>query len=631
MIRLLDKMTKVQRAVAGLFLAIVLVLAVNIFSNVVFKPFQLDLTEGKLFTVSQATENVIATVDEPVTLRLYFTKALGEGNPDHARHFIRVRELLERYVDRADGKLRLELFDAEPFSESEDRAMAFGLSGVPFNEAGDLGYFGLVGTNSTDDVELIRYFSPDREQFLEYDLTKVVYRLTNPRKKIVGLISSLAIGGAGAVPFSDAPQWPVIDRIREFFEIRPLPSYIEKIPDDIDVLMIIHPRRFDQAALYAVDQFVLRGGRALVFVDSVVESSGRLGTGVAGAVRSNFDKILNSWGLSLVPDRVAGDIDAARRVRVRHEGRIAVVDYVAWLTLGRQNFDPSDVVVGGVDTLSVGTPGVLQSFGSKGMNVRPLIATGPRAMMLNARQFLQQPDVVGLFRDFKPENRRLTLAARVMGKAKSAFPSGPPKEAPESAGADGHIAEAKEPINAIVVGDVDMLHDQFWADIDTQDGRQILTPNANNVDFVINALDNLTGSGALIELRGRAQTTRPFDLIQDIRQRSEQQFRQKEQALQQRLAQSRAEMEALIQKEAAGGGAAFSAQQAAQIDAFRKEMLSVRRELRDVQHALRVDLERLDSWLKFLNIALIPILLIVGVALAAILRRRRAAKSATHA
>ncbi len=618
-----------RRAYLTFGLAVILLLSVNVFSNVVFKSMQLDLTEEQLFTLSEGTKSILGAIDEPITLQLYFTKALGEGNPDHSRYFTRVRELLERYTEVAAGKLRLDLFDAAPFSESEDRAVTYGLTGVPFNEAGDLGYFGIVGTNSTDDIQAIPYFSLERENFLEYDLTKLIHRLANPNKKVIGLISSFSIGGAGTVPNRDAPRWPAIDQIREFFDVQALPVYVDKIPDEIDALVIIHPRGIDPYALYAIDQFVLRGGRVLLFVDSLFESGPKLGPGFTGAGRSQFDRLLNGWGVSLVPHAVAGDMGTARRVRIRHEGRIAVVDYVAWLTLSSANFDTQDVVTSDIKTINVGTAGILEPLGTKGITVTPLISTSPRAMPVEARRLSANANLVELFRTFKPQNKPLMLASRSTGQIKTVFPKGPPaakeksKDGADTATTREHLTESKSPINVIVVADVDMLHDEFWADIREDQGRNTLVPNANNVDFVINALDNLTGSDALIGLRGRANSTRPFFYIQDLRREAERKFRQKERQLQQRLAQVRGEMETLAEQKLSEGKVGTSEAEKTKINEVRREMVSVRKELRQDQRALRRDLDHLDGLVKFLNIAAIPLILVIGVIAAASYRRRR--------
>jgi len=615
-----------QQALVGLVLALVLLLATVIFSNVMFKSVKFDLTENKLFTVSDATRGMLKSIEEPIVLRLYFTKVLGEGNPTHARHFELVRDLLERYVELSDGRLHLEQYDAAPFSQAEDRAVVFGLDGLPFNQAGDLGYFGLVGTNSTDDVEIIRYFAPDRQAFLEYDLTKLIYRLANPKRKVVGLISSLSIGGAGAVPFAEEVKWPAIAQIREFFEIRPLPSYIEAIPPDIDVLLIIHPLKFDPLALYAIDQFVMRGGRALVFVDSVVETAVQSGGSPAFGVRSQFDPLLNTWGLSLLPDKVAGDLEAARRVRVRHEGRIALVDYVAWLNLTAANANPRDVVTADIKALNMGTAGILRETGGAEALVTPLLQTGMKSMALDARNFRGRPEPIELFRNFRPENKRLLLAARVTGITRSAFPGGPPKPAKDNkqpAPKMPHLARAAVPINIIVVSDVDMIHHSFWSDQDQSAQGGAVRPTADNVAFIVNALDNLTGSSALTSLRSRGETSRPFHLVEQMRQEAEQKFRRKERELQKRLDGVRDKIAAIEQKERPDAGSILSPGERAEIEGYRRQIVSVRRELRDVQSALRTDLDRLDTLLKFLNIAAIPLLLAIGAIGATIYRRTR--------
>ena len=206
-----------SRALIGLGLAIVLFFAVNIFSNTVFKSLQLDLTADKLFTLSDGTKRVLASLDEPVDIRLFFSRALGERSPDNARYHNRVRELLLQYAELADGKVRLTFENPEPFSSSEDRAVAFGLEGIPVNEAGDQGFFGLAATNSTDDQVIIPFFATERETFLEYDLTKMVQRLVNPTQKTVGLLSTIPIAGGYVPEFGTTQRWPVVERIMEFF------------------------------------------------------------------------------------------------------------------------------------------------------------------------------------------------------------------------------------------------------------------------------------------------------------------------------------------------------------------------------------------------------------------------------
>ncbi len=633
---------------AGLALAAVLLLAVNVFAGTVFRGWRLDLTEDRLYTISDGTREVLKGLEEPITLRLYFSEILGRTSPPHAAYYARVRELLEQYADLADGMIRLEIHRPEPFSDDEDRAVAFGLQGIPVNSAGDLGYFGLAGTNSTDGEAVIPFFSPEREPFLEYDLTKLVYTLANPEKKVVGVISTLPVDGGMPSPMGPAMgmqrPWVVMDQIREFFEVRTLGRDVESIPDDVDVLMLVHPRDLAPRTLYAIDQFVLGGGKALVFLDANAETAALSGpAGMALAGRSEIDDLLAAWGARLVKDKVAGDLDAARRVNAGTQGRAVIADYVAWLTLGRDRFDPKDVVTADIDRLTFATPGILEKVDGATTEFRPLVTTGPRAMAIDAGKVRFSPDVVALYRAFVPGGEPLTLAARLSGPAKTAYPDGPPRddgdedgkadgdgsdEADAEKAADAALAaaglkESKGPINVLVVADADMLYDKFW--VRTQDffGQRILVPDADNGAFVVNALDNLSGSSALIQLRGRGRSDRPFTFVDNIRREAERRYRDKEQALLDQLKELQDKLDQVSKGGGEAGAALLTPEERKAIETFRTQMLAVRRELREVQRALRRDIERVDGWFKFLNIAAVPLVIAAAAGGVALYRRRR--------
>ncbi|NQU60305.1 MAG: Gldg family protein [Rhodospirillales bacterium] len=622
---------RTKLAFGGLALAVVLFFAVNIFSNSAFQGWRLDLTEGRLFTLSKGTLNVLSDIEEPVTLRLYYSKKLGESSPRHATLFGRVRELLERYVDLSKAKVQLELYNPEPFSDAEDKAVADGLKGIPLNNAGELGYFGLAGVNSTDDQAVIPFFTTEREAFLEYDMTKVVHTLANPERKVVGVMSPLPVdGGVAMPPRTPAPPWAVMDQIREFFDVQALPTSLRQIPDDIDILLLIHPKGFDDFTLYAIDQFVLGGGRVLAFVDANAEVDVPPDGRMTSLPVSDFNKILKTWGLQLVANKVAADLDSARRVNVRVGGKLSVVDYVVWLGLSKKNFDAKDAVTGDISVINMASAGILEKTGDAKTEIQPLITTGPRAMGIGAEKIMRSPDVVGLFRDFKSENKPLTLAARIKGTIKTAFPDGPPKDKDgTSVGVPPkHLGQSARPANLIVVADVDMLYDRFWVETRNLLGQRLLVPNANNADFVVNSLDNLGGSDALIGLRGRQESSRPFQLVLDIRQGAERQFRTKEQALQTKLEDVRAKLNNLIQRRGDKSDVVLTPEDSAAIAGFRREMSKVRRDLRQVQLELRKDLDRLDGFLKFVNIALVPLLLGFATVMATLIgRARRRAKT----
>ena len=626
-------------AVLSLVLATVLFVSINITSNNFFRALQVDLTEGNLFTLSGETSKVLTEIDEPVTMRLYFSKVMGEQSPVHLTYFDRVRELLEQYVKLANGKLRLQVFNPEPFSDDEDSAVSFGLSGLPINQQGDLGYFGLAGTNSTDDNEVIPFLTPERETFLEYDLTKMVKALATPEKQTVGVMSTLLVNGGYIPNQGQRPRWSVIDQINEFFSIQPVPVDTKEIFEEVGTLMVIHPKRFPLSTLYAIDQFVMKGGRVMVFVDPNAEVDGP-GGGMRPNEHSDFERIFKKWGVQLRKDKVAGDLGTARRVNVRQGDRLAVADYVAWLALRPGNFDRKNAVMGDLQVVNVASAGILDPIEGAKTTVTPLMRTGMRSMEIEATKVRLRPDVVGLFREFKPSGQPFTIAASITGKVKSAFPDGPPspvkgsndeetkknQEAFEKAQKD-HLTESLSDIHAIVVADVDMLHETLWAERQDMMGKPLLVPFANNADFVVNSLEHLMGGASLAELRGRSISNRPFHLVRDIRQDAERQYRQKEQELQKKLEDVRGKLNRLIrrevQAEAQGGEVILKPEEKKAIDNFRREMISIRKELRGVQFDLRKDIDNLDAWLKFINIAAIPLLLGLGTLVFAVGRRLR--------
>ena len=340
-------------AVIGVGLAAVLFLAVNLAVNLSLRSAQVDLTERGLYTLSDGTRKVLTSLKEPITLRLYFTRALGEAYPGHQAYANRVRELLERYVNISGGKIRLEVKNPEAFSEVEDEAVTFGLQGLPYAQSGDLGYFGLAGTNSVDGKAVIPYFTTEREPFLEYDLTKMVYSLATLDRPIVGMVARLPVEGGFMMGQRPVPAWAVISQIRELFDVRTMPAEFNSVPKEVGMLMLVHPKNLSDETLYAIDQFVMRGGRVLAFIDPNAETE--MPSPQAPAGPSDIDRLLKSWGVTFLKDKVVGDLQSARRVNVRHEGQITQVDYVAWNSLDQRNLDTTDAVVADIRGINVGS------------------------------------------------------------------------------------------------------------------------------------------------------------------------------------------------------------------------------------------------------------------------------------
>ena len=628
---------------SGLAVAVVMFFTVNVLSHVAFRSARVDLTEQQLYTLTEGSRNILQGLDEPVTLRVYLSKKLAVELPGIQGYTNRVLELVQEYEQAAAGNLILHVIDPEPFSEEEDRAMGYGLRGVPLDAGNTQFYFGLVGTNATDDQELIPFFQQSREEFLEYDLTKLVYRLGNPKQKVVGLLSTLPLDGGPQMPFAQAPggsaPWMIMDSIRELMEVKVLDKAVAEIPEAVDVLMVVHPKQLGEPTLYAIDQFVLRGGRAVVFVDPHSEADRVLPNpqnpmGMQAPRNSDLGRVFDAWGIELVDEKVVGDLPLAKKVNFQKQSRMMVADYPVWIDLTPRQLNAEDVVTAKLPNLTMASAGVLRKKEGSATEWTPLVETDDQAMQIEAARLRMMPDVEGLLRDYRPEGEPLTLAARLTGKVKTAFPDGKPEavdaDPSGNPGADKaskqppHLAESADPINVIVVADTDMLQDRFWVQVQNFLGQRIGIPTSANNDFVTNALDNLTGSHDLISVRNRGSFSRPFTLVRAIQQEAEMQFRQKEQVLQQRLKETERKIQELQSTKEDQTTVILSTEQEAALDGFRQELVATRKELRNVQHELQKNIESLENVVKFLNIGFMPLVIAVGgVVFSAYTMRRR--------
>lgn len=620
-------------AVLAVAVAAVLLVAVNLIANTSLVGVRYDATQGAAYSLSDQVKPVFTGIEEPITVRIYYSTVLGEASPRHAAYYQRVRDLLTQYAALAGGKLKIEYFNPEPFSDTEDRAVGFGLQAVPLGQSGEVGYFGLAATNSTDDQKTIPFFNLERENFLEYDLTKLIYSLSKPNQPKIGMLSSLPLeGGMSQGQFGmggqPTPPWAIMEGIKDLFEVTNLEATLEEIPKDISILMLAQPENLSESAQYAIDQFIMRGGKALVFVDPNAESANPMGGMQGGGSLEGINKLLAAYGVSVPAGKIAADLDAATRVNTQSGGRPIVSDYVAWMNLPKSSLDENDAITGDLTQVFFATAGVIDTVEGAGTTVTPLIKTGPKSMRVDADKVMGLPDVVALFRDFKPADKSENLAVRITGTAKSAFPAGAPKK-PEAAdnvkAAADHLAQSTQPIQVVVVADADMLSERFWAQESNFMGQRVLVPNADNPSFVINALENLTGSPALSSLRGRGAQSRPFLLVEDIRQQAELNFRAKEQELLTRLEDLQKKIGDIELKQQGQGEteALLSDEDTKTIENYRGEIIATRGELREVQRALRQDIEALEGGIKFLNIAGVPIVFGLVLIVLAVVRHNR--------
>ena len=637
-----------RRAVA--ITALVCIALMLVSANIVITRFfsaRLDLTAEHLYTLSPGTVHTLAQIDEPITLRFYYSNRLGDEVPAYGVYAQRVRELLEQYVAAAHGKLRLEIFNPQPFSDVEDQAVAFGLQAVPLDSEGDQVYFGLAATNSTDDQQVIAFFSPERERFLEYDLTKLIHSLAFPKKTVVGLISSLPLEGDMAAMMQGRPSQPmaVIEQLQQLDKIEPLSASLDAIPTDVDVLMLVHPQNLPPKTLFAIDQFVLRGGKALVFVDPHSELQAAQASQMnppGSPTASNLAPLFKSWGFQMLPGVVAGDRRDAQRVSVPIPGHgEEPLDYIAWLDLHSRNLNRNDMITADLSHLTMASAGIIEPLPGAKTTIEPLIVTSPNSTKIPVDKLEGLPDVAGLLADFRSDDKRYILAAKVTGMVQTAYPDGPPQPAesakstttkPETAKPGGAkpaaatwLKQSAHPIDVVVVADTDLLDDRLWVRSQDFFGQRVIAPIANNGDFVANAIDVLAGGEDLVGLRSRGTAARPFEVVDRIQREAQTHYSAEERALQQKLKATEAKLADLTGKDQTDTPATLSPEQTKAIEQFRGDMVQTRRQLRDVQAALRSNIQELKDGLEFLDIALIPIIVaVVAIVVGAIrLKRRR--------
>lgn len=626
----------------GLVAAFAAFFGFNILVNQGLRDTRIDLTEARLYTLSDGTRNVLKAIPEPVTLRLFFSDKLAGNAPQLKQYGTRVRELLERYAALSGGKLRLEVIDPEPFTEAEDRAVQAGLQGAQL-PGGSL-YFGLVGSNTLDQQQVIPFFQAEKEQFLEYDLTKLVYALSNPAKPTIGIMGALPLefgpGGMMAAMRGQSQPYLILEQIKQFFDVKMIDaSKPEEINDKLGALVLAHPKDLSPQAQYAVDQYVLKGGRLIVFADPFSETMSAMPNPMTGQPMPGGDQssllpeLFKAWGVEVEAGKFVADLNLAQRVQTGRQGAAAVVDYVPWLAIPAENLSHADVVTADLTQINAASMGSIRKIDGATTTLTPLITSSNQAMLMDVGELQGDPNPQALAEKFKPTGETYVVAARISGSAKTAFPNGAPavekkdgdKPAAAPPSASGvQVVDSAKPINVLLVADADLLDDRFWVRTQQMMGQSMYVPIAANADFLVNAIDNMSGSGDLIGLRSRGKSQRPFELIDNMRRVADQQFLARQRALEQKLETTQKQLADLQSKAQEQSNALLSAEQEAAISTFRDQLLETRRELRGVQRELNRDIEALQVLVKFINIGLMPLVAaIVAIGLAIVWRQRR--------
>ncbi len=658
----------------GLVALAVLVLLATVVIQMAFRGARVDLTEDHLYTLSQGTRNLMQDLQEPVTLKLFYSRKATEGIPQLRNYANRVEELLGEYAQASGGKVTLEVIDPEPFSEQEDEAAGYGLQAVPLSMGNKEVYFGLValsgGAKKGEKVavaetqtdipmtdkgrqEIIGFFHPDKERFLEYDISNLIYSVGQKTRPKVAVISGVPVnGGYDYMAQRPGQSWMSITQLEQLYDVQYLGNTVKTIPDDVGLLVLILPDEVSDDTLYAIDQYVLKGGHALVFLDPYAEESAQGGGMMGGgsAPRSAYlETLLGAWGVEMVPERFVADEDHALAVGGR-SGR--PVRHLGILGLGEDSFDSDDVVTANLKTVNFASAGAIKLKDNALVTMEPLIQSGINSALLDSAQLAMLYDPKVLYKDYQPAGEHYVLAARITGNVKTAFPDGRPQpkaealddentpldvisepiaedqslpaetavseeeeeevvegESDEAAKETPQVMTSRKPVNLILVADTDVLSNRLWVQVNNFFGQQMATPFANNGDMVVNMVDNLIGNADLISIRSRGQYSRPFTRVDALEREAQASFMNKEEALTQRLQETENKLLELQAGKQGQDAMILSDDQQKELARFQQEKLKIRKELRDVQHQLNQDIESLGTRLKLINIFAVPLLL----------------------
>jgi ABC-type uncharacterized transport system involved in gliding motility auxiliary subunit len=612
---------------------IIALFALLIAANFIISAFnaRADLTEGNVYTLSPGTKAILAKLEAPVRIRFYYTQG-SNAVPVGLKTFAqRVEDLLAEFKAASNGKVVIERFNPEPDSDAEDSAALDNVEGQMTN-TGEKFYLGL-SISQLDKKEAIPVLSPDRERLLEYDITRAIATVSATKKAVVGVMSSLPVLGRPLNPISKqqpTEPWVIGSELKRLFDVRKVETDAKKIDDDIQVLLVIHPRNVMEDTEYAIDQFVLRGGKLIVFADPYAyfdqqpDMQNPFGGSAAG--QSALYNLFKAWGYELTMNQVVADLTYASGAGPRLLPTL--------LSLPAEALNQDDVVMSQVGTLLVPFAGWYKGKPPDGLTQTVLAHSSKNSM--GADLIIATLSGEPSTRGFQPSGEELTLAMRLSGKFKSAFPNGRPEpmlrpgeKKPEPPKDEKHLREAAADNQVVLVSDVDMLSDGAAVEVQEVFGQKLVVPRNGNLAFVQGLVEQFSGDQNLMGLRSRASFTRPLTVIRTMEAQAQQQYLGKIKQLEDNLNQTQEKLQELQKgKPGASTSTILTAEQQAEIDNFRKKTIETRAELKEVRKNLRLETDRLEFWTKVVNIGLVPLLVAVTGLTLAYTKRRRAIAAA---
>lgn len=598
-------MTAIQKPLS-IALAVLLFFVFNAFNHLVFKDARLDLTEGQLYTLSEGSLSLVQGIEEPVQLYFFFSEAASRDLTPIRTYADRVESMLEEFALASNGMLFVERIDPAPFSEAEDEAAAFGLQAVPVSATGDALYFGLAGSDALDNVETIPFFQPDREMFLEYEISQLIDRLARPKREVVGLISTLPVTNqVNPQTFQPEPGWQSILSLEDTVTLESIDVSAGEIPEGLAALVLIHPKSLSDQMKTALVRYLASGGKVIAFLDPLAEMDRAAASPMMPSLPSGQASSLNwltrALGVQMREAEVLGDPQLALSVSTPSG---APTRHLAILGLGNAQLNSESIVTAQLDSLNFASAGFFD-IDSPTVAVETLIESSEFANGIAASQlqFLQNPE--DLMQSFSQGSEARPIAVRLSGPTTL------------ETGLEGDAPVEVSNLDLILVSDTDVLSDRLWVQVQNFFGQQVATAFADNGSLLTNLVDYFTGSQDLISVRSRGRFTRPFEVVQSLRREAETQYLASAEQLQLELNETERQLADLESQQESDGVLRLSDEQEAALVRFQDEKLRIRKALRDVRHRLDQDIDQLGGQLKLLNIVVLPILLTLMLAMAA--------------
>jgi ABC-type uncharacterized transport system involved in gliding motility auxiliary subunit len=626
--------------VAAVIAVLVILIAVNVLGN--FLKFRGDLTENKLYTLSPGTRKILDKLDTPVEIRFYYSKD-NSSMPVPLRTYAQeVEDLLSEYQQAGHGKIQIVKLDPKPDSDAEDSARLDGIQAQTTSLNGDRIYLGLA-VSCLDAKTPIPFLSPDRETLLEYDISRAISSVVNPKKAVIGVMSALPVLGR-ATPMMmmqrqrGSDPWIFIQELKQNYTVREVPLTAEKIDDDISALLVAYPKGITEAAQFAIDQFMLRGGKMVALLDpfSLVDSqfSGQEGMMGGESFSANLDKLLKAWGLEFTSSKIVADPNLATRIQRQNS---TVESDMTVLSIAGDTINKSDPLGASTTDLLLPFAGAFTGTPAAGLKEEVLVSSSPQAGLVDANMTMMGSDAVRKL--YKPGNTALPIAVRLTGKFKTAFPNGKPAAAPNPTPGPSasqspsptptpmYLKEATNEGVAVLVGDSDFAYDQFAGREQQMLNQVVFTPSNGNLNLIESSVELLAGDSNLISIRSRASANRPFVLVNKMEAAAEEKYQSKIDELESTLSQTRQKLSELQSAKQADQKSVLSAEQQAEIKKFQENEAQIDKQLKQVRKELRQEIDSLQNSLKWLNIALMPVVVTcVGLGLAFFKKRSRAAR-----